>query len=455
MVMARSNEGSVMGRKIRISIAGLMGVVLVAAVGFAALRNSSVNWAGLMLMLTCGVLMLGVVGAICRGPDERAWWLGFILFGGSYLALAHATASTPSLLPTITLTDFIGSGLGVKLGLSPRNDGNGWDSLEPTHRIVHCLWALALALLGSVLAGLLVAGPAVAAPKPVNETRSDQHISLIRWKRPALIVLAGFWIVALAATVGRWSGPGIWAGVSFLLACGLLGLAALAAAFSRGHDREVWLGAALFGFAYLALTFGKSQLFIVAPHLPTEGLINRLLRPGGPPIQSDFPDFTTPGFLRVRNQVLMRKLDQPIPFHFPEDAPLEDILRHIRRTTADESFPGIPMYVDPVGLQNAERSLRSTVRNIDRDALPVKDGLRLCLRQLDLGFSVREGFVMISDGDSATIPVYEDPAQVVGHSLLALIAAGVGAAAARFVFERTRRRSERTHVTRATERNPS
>ena len=68
-----------MVRKIRISIAGLMGVVLVAAVGFAALRNSSENWAGLMLMLTCGSLMLGVIGSVCRGPRERAWWLGFTL----------------------------------------------------------------------------------------------------------------------------------------------------------------------------------------------------------------------------------------------------------------------------------------------------------------------------------------------------------------------------------------
>jgi hypothetical protein len=426
-----------MVRKIRISIAGLMGVVLVAALGFAALRNSSESWAGLMLMLTCGVLMLGVVGSVCRGPRERAWWLGFTLFGVGYLALVHAMAFYGTPLPTDMLAEFISSSLDAPLPSSKRNPGNGWNSLEPVYRILHCLWALALALLGSILAGLLVAGPAVAAaPLAVDETRSNQHLSKIRWKRPALIGLSGFWILALTATVGRWPGPGVWAGGSFLVTCGLLGLAALGAAFSRGRDREAWLGAALFGFGYLTLTFGKSQLFIVAPHLPTEGMLNGLLRPGGPPIHSHFPDFATPGVIRVRNEIIMRKLDQPIPMHFPEDTPLEEVLKHIRNATADVNFPGIPIYVDPVGLRNAEKSLTSTVRNLDFDAIPVGDCLRRCMIQLDLGFSVRQGYVVISGGDSATIPVYEDPVQVVGHSLFALIASGVGAAAARYVSHR-------------------
>jgi hypothetical protein len=106
--------------------------------------------------------------------------------------------------------------------------------------------------------------------------------------------------VALTATVGRWPAPGIWAGISFLLACGLLGVAGMGAALGRGRAREAWLGAALFGFGYLALTFGKSDLFIVAPHLPTEAMLNSVLRSGVPPVQAVFPDFTTAGFDRVR-----------------------------------------------------------------------------------------------------------------------------------------------------------
>src|SRR5262249_27409534 len=100
--------GSGMLRETPISIAPLMGGGLIAAIGFGALRNSSEAWAGVMLLLTCGAILLAVAGALGRGPGERAWWLGFVLFGGGYLALAHAMASAPSTLPTITLAEAIG-----------------------------------------------------------------------------------------------------------------------------------------------------------------------------------------------------------------------------------------------------------------------------------------------------------------------------------------------------------
>jgi hypothetical protein len=427
-----------MVRKTRISIARLMGVVLIAAIGFGALRNSSEAWAGVMLLLTCGAILLAVAGALGRGPGERAWWLGFVLFGGGYLALAHAMASAPSTLPTITLAEAIGLQLGAPLVSSTRGGGGGWSSLAPSCRIVHCMWALALAVLGCVLAGVIVTNLDVGGAARADEPRTDRPPSWTSWKRAGPIGLAGFFALAMAAAVGRLPAPGVWAGASFLLACGLLGMAALGAAFSRGRGREAWLGAALFGFGYLALSFGKSDLFIVTPHPPTEAMINSLLRPGGPPVQSGFPDFTTPGYYRVRDEVIRRKLDQPIRFHFPEETPLADVLKYIRDATTDTNFHGIPMYVDPMGLQNAEKSLNSPVQ-IDFDAIPVRDGLSLCLKQLGLGYTVRSGFLMITDPDQATIPVYEDPVQVVGHSLLALIAAGVGAVAAPFFSDRARR----------------
>ncbi len=425
-----------MNRKLRISIARLMGVVLVAALGSAVLRNSSQTSAGIMLLFTCGALMLAVVGVLCRGREERAWWLGFVLFGGGYLALAYWTAAYRNPLPTITLAEVIGSWRGLTITPTSRRVED-WDSLAPSYRILHCLWALGLGLVGCLLSGFLVGGNAPAPSDPVDETGSARRSSRARWKWPALVGLSAFWIVAMAAAVGRWPAPGIWAGASFLLTCGLLGMAALGAVFSRGRQRESWLGAALFGFGYLALSFGQSQLFIVTAHMPTEGMINSLVRPDGPPIHSDLPDFTTEVFPRVRNDAIMRKMDQPIAMHFPRETSLDEVLKHIRNATKDANFPGIPIYVDPIGLETAERTLSSTVQ-LDVDAIPVRVALRLCLKQLGLGFSVRSGVVMISDKDSATIPVYEDPVQVVGHSLLALIAAGLGAVSASFVSDRVR-----------------
>ena len=106
-----------------------------------------------------------------------------------------------------------------------------------------------------------------------------------------------------------------------------------------GRAREAWLGAALFGFGYLALTFGKSDLFIVAAHLPTEAMLNSVLRSGIPSVQSGFPDFTTAGFHRVRDEVIRRKLDEPIPFHFPEETPLDELLKYIRDRPGTPTSP--------------------------------------------------------------------------------------------------------------------
>ena len=102
------------------------------------------------------------------------------------------------------------------------------------------------------MAGVLVTIPGVRAAELESPAPRDRKW----WRRPAILGLSGFGLAAAAAAAGRWSTPAIWAGAIFMLTCGLLGLALLGAVFSRGRDRETWLGAALFGFGYLFLTFG-------------------------------------------------------------------------------------------------------------------------------------------------------------------------------------------------------
>ena len=56
----------------RFSIFRLMVAVLAAALGLTALRYASVRTAGVVFLLTCGVLALSVVGVVCRVKAERA-----------------------------------------------------------------------------------------------------------------------------------------------------------------------------------------------------------------------------------------------------------------------------------------------------------------------------------------------------------------------------------------------
>ena len=70
----------------RISIRTLMAFVLVSAVGLAALRNASDPWAEMMLLVALVAAGVAVLGAALMRGRERAWWLGFAVFGGGYLA---------------------------------------------------------------------------------------------------------------------------------------------------------------------------------------------------------------------------------------------------------------------------------------------------------------------------------------------------------------------------------
>src|SRR5262249_39761145 len=94
-------------RSAHFTIAGLMGAVLVAAIGFAALRNASETWAGVIFLLTCAVLCLSIVGVVCRGLPARAGWLGFALFGWGSLILGFWSADFLPGLPSRWLAEMV------------------------------------------------------------------------------------------------------------------------------------------------------------------------------------------------------------------------------------------------------------------------------------------------------------------------------------------------------------
>ncbi|WP_145274516.1 hypothetical protein [Tautonia plasticadhaerens] len=96
-------------------------------------------------------------------------------------------------------------------------------------------------------------------------------------------------------------------------------------------------------------------------------------------------------------------LDRPITMPFDSDTPLGDALEYIRQATAEAEGgmeQGIPIYVDEIGLQDAEQSLQSPIR-ISLEGIPLKTTLRLMLDQLDLVYEVLpEGLLLITSKES-------------------------------------------------------
>jgi hypothetical protein len=431
-------------RKIRFSIGGLMLIVLAAAIGLAALKNASPAWAGAMFLLTCAILALGVVGAIYRKGGERAWWLGFSIFGWGYMALWWFLSEHHTfVLPTTKVLEILGPWLGVPPGMGGmggmgggmRNlavfggfGGGGGAGLDPSYaQAGHCLLALLAALLGGLLSVFFFASSDDPSDEPGAAVPEMNQRSRSRWLPPTISGLVVLIVASAAATL--WSGARapLWAGITFALTCALIGMAILGAVAARGRRRVVGLGAALFGAGYMALIFGRPAGQPPRVYVPTDQILEAL-REWLPAVPKD---------LHRENARILEALRRPIKMRFANETPLDDVLKYVRQATSTPDYPGIPIYVDPIGLQEAERSLNSTVQ-IDLEGVPLKETLRLCLKQLGLVYEVKDGRLRITSVDEFEEPDLEDPFLIVGHCLLALLAAGFGAVAAPLIAEARR-----------------
>jgi RNA polymerase sigma factor (sigma-70 family) len=100
-----------------------------------------------------------------------------------------------------------------------------------------------------------------------------------------------------------------------------------------------------------------------------------------------------------RSRQILEKLEEPIPMSFANETPLEDLLKYIKSATAGSKGAGIPIYVDPLGLQEAERSLTSPIQ-LDLEGVPLRRTLQLALEQLGLVYYVDDGILVITNEGS-------------------------------------------------------
>ncbi len=114
------------------------------------------------------------------------------------------------------------------------------------------------------------------------------------------------------------------------------------------------------------------------------------------------------------------KLQEKVPMQFANETPLEDVLKYIRSCTTDKAdFPeGIPIYLNPAGLQEVEKAPQSPVI-LDLKGIPLATTLRLALDQLGLAYRIHpDGLVTITNKDAEDAPADADA--LILNSLAAL-----------------------------------
>lgn len=99
-------------------------------------------------------------------------------------------------------------------------------------------------------------------------------------------------------------------------------------------------------------------------------------------------------------------LDQPLALTYADGAGLEEVLKETKRVSTGKPklTSGIPIYVDPIGLQEAEQSMTSPVNRPPlADKVTLGEHLRNVLGPLGLGYVVKDGFLMVTSKESLDV----------------------------------------------------
>ena len=190
--------------RLRIHIGGLMLSLLPVAVGLAALRDPSEFRASALFTLTVLVLLVSILGAVARRGASRLAFLGFALFGISYLVLTFGSWAwlnpdglrPPPLVTRMLLDQIKESKLGLASNWEDRRDTINWNGrltqlsfgpadaalvplpsgqgsglnmylvfdISPYKQIAHSMLALVAATLGAI-AGRIIAAREADSPR--------------------------------------------------------------------------------------------------------------------------------------------------------------------------------------------------------------------------------------------------------------------------------------------------
>ncbi len=85
----------------RFSIGTLLAMIAILGVALAALRSPSYLWANVTFTVALLAVTAGVINSVLARSARRAYWLGFSIFGGTYLAICSAPGLHDTVCPRL------------------------------------------------------------------------------------------------------------------------------------------------------------------------------------------------------------------------------------------------------------------------------------------------------------------------------------------------------------------
>jgi RNA polymerase sigma factor (sigma-70 family) len=151
----------------------------------------------------------------------------------------------------------------------------------------------------------------------------------------------------------------------------------------------------MFGAGAAVLAFQASD----APKAAQDVLIGESGRPNPEVPARPAPP---PEQLGMRNEALDRLLDQPLAIDHPNKSTLEKFLKYLKEATTKPGSgnSGIPIYVDPVGIDEVGVRITSPIDVVAMEGAPLRQNIRRALLPLGLGFRTKNGLLMISSRDA-------------------------------------------------------
>ena len=96
-----------------------------------------------------------------------------------------------------------------------------------------------------------------------------------------------------------------------------------------------------------------------------------------------------------RTAAILDTLETPVSMAALNGTPLGDVLKSINRATRKSPLnAGLPIYVDPGGLQEAQKTLESTI-TLNVNDMPLKVTLARVLAQVGLEYTVKDEILFI------------------------------------------------------------